>query len=381
MAITQKHHKFLVRVQRASARPGFQRITKSAATLAEAQALEAEITAALETYGRWPAPGGTLKEAARLALETHWAGMAYARPVQATIWNMVRFFEDRGKADIDDIRSEDVDAWVRHMKAKELSASYMNQQLGILRVVNQVAIKRDPPLASKTVITPYLRAPKKETWWLRPEQHQAAVTWLRRADGDHLFADYIDLVCYQGLRVEETLRLRERSFSGLDTPKPWLHPAGTKTTDAKNSVPVYPEALPVIQRCIARAADNGWPVLFPFSMDNFRRRWNGVREHLGVSDVPTATLKSLRRTFAAYANQRGMPTSTLQKVLRHKDIKTTAGYLNLIGSGEVDESRKYFGAAPEPAPARSNVTEIIKAYASTGATPEDVARFAKELMV
>jgi hypothetical protein len=77
-----------------------------------------------------------------------------------------------------------------------------------------------------------------------------------------------------------------------------------------------------------------------------------------------------------------MPTATLQKVLRHKGIGTTAGYLELVGAGELEQSRRYFevGASREEPP-RSNVAEIIKAYASTpGITPEDVARFAKELM-
>jgi len=94
-------------------------------------------------------------------------------------------------------------------------------------------------------------------------------------------------------------------------------------------------------------------------------------------------MKSLRRTFAWYANSRGMPTSALQKVLRHKGIGTTAGYLDLVGGGELEQSRKYFEAIrdPAPEPPRSNVAAIIQAYPQTpGITPEDVARFAKELM-
>jgi len=78
-----------------------------------------------------------------------------------------------------------------------------------------------------------------------------------------------------------------------------------------------------------------------------------------------------------------MPTSALQKVLRHKGIGTTAGYLDLVGGGELEQSRKYFEAIrdPAPEPPRSNVAAIIQAYPQTpGITPEDVARFAKELM-
>ncbi len=85
-------------------------------------------------------------------------------------------------------------------------------------------------------------------------------------------------------------------------------------------------------------------------------------------------MKALRRTFAWYANNRGMPTSTLQKVLRHKGIGTTAGYLDLVGDGTLKDSRKYFDSdstqmhtdTPKHEPAKTNVADVIAAYAATG---------------
>lgn len=86
-----------------------------------------------------------------------------------------------------------------------------------------------------------------------------------------------------------------------------------------------------------------------------------------------------------------MPTSTLQKVLRHRGIATTAGYLDLVGDSSLKDSRRYFlsedstkpqGVEKPQSALGGNVAEIIKAYAQTpGVTPEDVARFAKELMI
>lgn len=74
--------------------------------------------------------------------------------------------------------------------------------------------------------------------------------------------------------------------------------------------------------------------------------------------------------------------------MRHKDIKTTAGYLALMGDGELDRSRGYFETepivVPEPPPPpapKTNIGDVINAYVATGASPEEVARFAKELMV
>lgn len=395
MPVRPLGNRWQVTVERAKALEGFRRIRKNVATREEAKELEAQIAAALDTYGRWPVEentptldsmkprSGTLREAMTLALETHWKGMRSYRSNSYMLGALVDFFERKGLPDIDSIRSKDVDEYVTELRQKGLEASYINQVLGTLRVANDVALKRLPPIASITIPTPHLKAPKKEKWWLQPEKHKEVSEWLRAPGGDPLFADLIDVICYQGLRVEETLRLEARRFSGLDGDRPWLKPDGTKTEDAQNSIPVYPEAIPIIQRSIARADENRWKLLFPITGRQAMNRWNEVRMFLGVEDIPTATMKALRRTFAWYANNRGMPTATLQKVLRHKDIKTTSGYLNLIGSGDLEQSREYFYKdPPQERTTSSNVGAMIQAYASTpGITPEEVARFAKELMV
>ena len=186
------------------------------------------------------------------------------------------------------------------------------------------------------------------------------------------------------------MRLEPRMFTGMDTNEPWLQVPGTKTLDAQNSIPVYPEAIEPIRSAIERTQRNRWALLFPLRERQVWDRWNDVRDYLKVRHIPTSTMKSLRRTFAWYANSKGMPTSTLQKVLRHRGIATTAGYLDLVGDSSLKDSRRYFTedtttkhpeAAERPAMG-SNIGAIIQAYAQTpGVTPEDVAKFAKELMV
>lgn len=417
MTIRPRGKVYEVTINRASALPGYTRIRKSVTTMAEAEALEVEIETAITKYGKWPVSptdtpltvqaerglysstattltksktrrSGTLRDAMKIALETHWYGTRYYASVQYVVPLVVDFMEERGRADIDEILSEDIDALVSHLRAKKLAPSSINKYLGSLRVVNDVALKRIPPLATIKLPIPHVSGKRIEKWWLRPDDHRKVVTSLRNPlDAelitDPMFADIIDIIVYQGLRVEEVLRMDARMFTGLDTKAPWFNPAGTKTSDAQNAIPVYPESIEPIKRSIERQRDNRWGRMFPLTPRQAGDRWNHVREFLGVSHIPTATMKSLRRTFAWYANSRGMPTATLQKVLRHKGIATTAGYLELVGAGELEQSRQYF-TAPQPqqeAPRGSNVAEIIKAYAMTpGVTPEEVARFARELM-
>ncbi|WP_266031256.1 tyrosine-type recombinase/integrase [Brucella intermedia] len=417
MPIRPRGSRFEVTVQRASALPGFQRIRRLVPTREEAEKLEQEINSAIEVYGKWPlsdddtplhtpaklnAPAkvvhkappkrtGTLREAADHAKKTHWIGQRYLESVRYMADIIVEFFEERLKPDLDDITSEDIDALITSRREAGNEAVTINKYLGALRVINDVALKRKPPLATITLPVPSLKAKRVEKWWLRPDDHRRVVAALRNPmEGslitDLMFADIIDIIVYQGLRIEEALRLEARMFVGLDSSKPWFNPAGTKTADAQNAIPVYPEALEPIKRSIARAAENRWPRLFPITPRQAGYLWDHVREFLGVQDVPTATMKSLRRTFAWYANQKGMPTSTLQKVLRHRNIGTTAGYLELVGDGALEDSRKYFEDDSTKTPTvgsqqGGDIKEAIAAYASLpGVTPEAVARFVKELM-
>lgn len=420
MPIQRHRTKWLVTVHRAAANPGYTRIRRIADTLEDATTLEASINEALEVFGKYPVEegdrplrhkathyvhattirrttkaSGTLREATTIALDTHWHGKRYHRVVRYAALRMVDFFENLGCPDLDDITSPDIDAFVADLQKRKLSPSSMNSALGALRVINRIALARIPPLATITLPIPHIKGRRVEKWWLRPDDHAKVVAALRSpTDGslvtDPAFADLIDIICYQGLRVEEAMRLEARMFTGLDAEEPWLQVPGTKTQGAQNSIPIYPEAIEPIRTAIARAQRNRWGRLFPYKERQVWDRWNDVRDFLHVRHISTSTMKSLRRTFAWYANSKGMPTSTLQKVLRHRGIATTAGYLDLVGDSSLKDSRRYFSEDSTPkTPVEaakesmgSNIGAIIQAYAQTpGVTPEEVARFAKELMV
>ncbi len=143
MGIREERNRFLVTVERASALPGFRRIRRYVKTFGEAKALDNEIHAALDAFGKWPVEEGdkpllhpsrhgqyasdrqrkvgvpgTLREATQIALDTHWAGKRYHDTVKYTINVVVDFMEARGASNIDDITSEDIDELVRSHREK-----------------------------------------------------------------------------------------------------------------------------------------------------------------------------------------------------------------------------------------------------------------------
>ena len=69
------------------------------------------------------------------------------------------------------------------------------------------------------------------------------------------------------------------------------------------------------------------------------RNGNKVRWTIGAQDIASATLRSLRRTFAYYATHSGLQHQAAPEGARHETITTTEGYLRLVGTEEVERAR------------------------------------------
>ena len=142
-----------------------------------------------------------------------------------------------------------------------------------------------------------------------------------------------------GLRIEETLRLRWRD---VDLELGAVSVLGTKTDLSQAILPLSAEAVEVLRDYARETMPlNPAAPVFDIAYPNLRYRWEVARKLLGLSDIPTATLKSLRRSFARRAHLKGMPVDVLRQYLRHSNLKTTQGYLYLVGGYSQDEMRRW----------------------------------------
>lgn len=160
-----------------------------------------------------------------------------------------------------------------------------------------------------------------------------------------LLMDYITFVTETGLRVEEALRVEEKHLIRVgqgDTPleaaadgmfgDKWvLEVMGTKTAGSYDLIPLSQRALDIFQRRVSQDFTGG--PIFKVRYDELRLAWQWCLTELGVTD-DTATLKSLRRTFATRLAAKGIPTTLLQKLMRHASLVTTSHYTNSIGLHE-----------------------------------------------
>jgi integrase len=375
---------------------GYVRIRKTKPTSDSADKLLKDINKALDVYGKWPVNAsdkplevsrlplrsGTLREACDAALRTHYRGMAYEDNAGRYLEEITRFMAERKKRDIDQITSEDLDAYTSWCLNKGNCANTINKKLSVLSKTVGLALKRVPPLAKAPLPITKMKVKRVEKWWFRPEDQAKAYAWLLEEQGDQLYVDFLETMVGQGLRVMEALRLAPRHFIGLDGDKPSIIVPGTKTARSQATIPLYDDMRDWAQRSIDRAKANGWDVLFPYSWQLARNRWNEVRDCVDAGHIPTATLKALRRSFAHRANQRGVTTKDLKEVLRHSSILTTEGYLNLTGGGGSENSRERMNTSSVKK-CDKNVTDLeraIEAYAATGAGPKEMAEFVKAMI-
>ncbi len=178
------------------------------------------------------------------------------------------------------------------------------------------------------------RHPPPRKWFLREEDEEKLVACTGLSPVSRCF---IAWTCATGLRIEESLRLKWRDVRFPDCV---VDVPGTKTLGSAAPLPLSNEARAVLGIVWTHHANPTDPV-FPIDYRALRREWQIAREYLGYADVPTATLKALRRSFARRAHLKGMPADVLRQYLRHGSLKTTMGYLHLVGGYSHEEMRRW----------------------------------------
>lgn len=182
--------------------------------------------------------------------------------------------------------------------------------------------------------------PRRLQWSLSPPRRRALLAHLdSNGSADALaFRDYIEFVSLCGLRVEEAMALTTRDVV-LDSKRPRISlpaPGGVGTV----CLPLPAAAAGILSRraravreAVARgelAAGEGrfWPRPIRWAGD----RWRACRVMIGATREPTATLKALRRSAAAYLHlELGMSLAQTSRYLRHRHVETTREYLRVTG--------------------------------------------------
>lgn len=232
-----------------------------------------------------------------------------------------------------DVKNTHIKMAVRQWRAAGLAGATINRRLAVL---SQMGLN-----VSRS------RQPNRKTprWWLKPDQYKTLRRLLVQStqEIDRAMIDYIEWVVCTGLRVEETLALRNKHVTGWDTPgRMSIAVPGQKTAMSARVIPIMPEAEAIVRRRLSEF-DKPDKQLFPYTYFEIARAWARIRKWLGEGPGTTATLKALRRSSARTLHvDKGMPLDLVRKYLGHENIKTTMGYLHVTGGYSDDQFRRWF---------------------------------------
>jgi len=187
-------------------------------------------------------------------------------------------------------------------------------------------------------------------WWLNPTSQSTLTLGLSGGkvlptQGENrMMLGYVLWAVHTGLRVEESLRL---TWGHIIAPVggSWsLTVPGTKTDAAQATLPLSSEACAAL-RVIPRGPGSVFydpRTCKPLAYDQLEAWWSHCRAYIGATDIPTATLKALRRNAARHLHiDLGMPIDMVRDYLRHENVETTMGYLKLVGGYQAEEMRRW----------------------------------------
>lgn len=143
----------------------------------------------------------------------------------------------------------------------------------------------------------------------------------------------IQLLLDTGLRSKEVLSIRK---SDINFEKNYIIVRNTKNGEER-IVFFTEETKKLLRKYTEKLNDN--QKLFDITYDALYRKLKRLGKKLGIDLRPHI----LRHTFATEAIRKGMPLPMVQKILGHKDIRTTQVYTHLLTEDLQETYKKIFG--------------------------------------
>lgn len=289
-------------------------------------------------------PKTPLYKALAITQADRWRGMRSEMHNSRQVRECIDFLHSKGIRSFDGVTKEHIRQLKDYLRKRGLSAGTINRKLALLSAVRSEAV-REGLAKEHAVAIGSVRGVRLRRWYLTPEAADKLLADLDKhmRPMDAHMAWFIRWTIHTGLRVEETLRVRRGDFIGLDGDKPILNVRGTKSARAIRTIAIGPTAQALASEAFKRPLPaHTDDLLCDRPYKQLQLGWDRCRKFLGEEGNPTCTLKALRRTFAAYATlQNGMPMSVLKDHFGHSDLKTTLGYLTLMGGAHVEASRQW----------------------------------------
>lgn len=241
------------------------------------------------------------------------------RTIQSYVAGVARFAKHFGRSP-DQLGADEVRAFQLELLRRRVSWSVFNQTVCALRFFYRVTLGRPEAL----VDVPYGKRPRTLPSVLSP-QEVVRLLDAARPGRDRLLLQ-VAYAC--GLRISELLRLR---VTDIDSGRMVLVVRQGKGRKDR-LVPLSQRLLGELRAYWRRYRPDGW--LFPgadperpLSLGNVQRLCQRLVARAGLTKP--CTFHTLRHSYATHLLEAGVDVVTLQAILGHRDLQTTAHYLHV----------------------------------------------------
>ncbi len=244
-----------------------------------------------------------------------------------------------GALRLDEITADGIERFKQARLEKGLSPSTVNRDLAGLRRILLYAVKNDL-IATTPFVAHKVRFLKENSreriLSFEEERHYLAVA-------SQPLRDVAALMLELGLRPGEVCSIRHEDVH-FYAATPFLHVPFGKTKNAARDVPLTERAKELLRLRVAQAKGNH---LFPLRIGNETLAgmprslcydWTQPMNELQPAHMralrdskiaPPFRIYDLRHTYGTRAAEAGMDVLTLQRLMGHADLKTTARYVHL----------------------------------------------------
>ena len=247
----------------------------------------------------------------------------------------IKDFIDFIKKDPRQVTTSDLNKWIidilnRNTKTKLVSDNLeKRREKSVTARVYITAVIRFLKWLGVDVKPTMPRTKRKEIRALSEEEIERIKASLKKGKDKLL----IQLLLDTGLRAKELLSIRK---SDINIEKRYIIVRNTKNGEER-IVFFTEETAKMLEKYIKKIGDN--ERLFNMTYEALYRKLKRLGKKLGIDLRPHI----LRHTFATRAIRKGMPLPVVQKLLGHKDIRTTQIYTHLITEDLQEIYRKIFG--------------------------------------
>ncbi len=257
--------------------------------------------------------------------------LAYGKDIE----QLVKYLQNLGKADVENVLLEDLQAFMEKMNKAGYTAKSISRKTNstktFFKFLKSTAVLSDDPAS-------LLEHPKFEN---KPPRILSKTEYRALRDaarGDIRIFAVIELLLQTGIRIGELSKLR---VGDIDLAAQTLHVPPFEGTNER-TIPLNKPAAEAVEKYLVVRTNTPSHTLFvtktgkPLLIRNIR---TAIDRYFKIAGIRDAKVNDLRHTWVAYHLQAGTSLVVVSKLAGHKRLSTTERYLQFI-QGQANGSSK-----------------------------------------